>query len=116
MSQIAAFEDYKAFVNLWIETQGKPNSRGQFRRMAGHLRVHPSLLTLIFRGSRDLTPEQAADLAQYLGLSEWESEYFLVLVEKARAGRETLRGIVESRRQRLLLALPPLTLTTIQKS
>ena len=107
MSTLVAFEDYKAFVNYWVAGLGKPRSRGQFRRMAAHLRVHPSLLTLIFRGNRDLTVEQAADLTQYLGLDSWESEYFLVLGERARAGRENLRGMMETRRKRLLQALPP---------
>ncbi len=107
MGLITSFDDYKAFVNDWIAALGKGKSRGQLRRMAEHLRVHPSLLTLVFRGDRDLTLEQAADLTTYLGLGVAESEYFLVLVERSRAGKDRLRQILESRRQRLLRDLAP---------
>lgn len=93
-------DDYKQFVERWLG-QLPSGKRGQFRRMALHLRVHPTLMSQIFRGSRDLTLEQAFDLATYLKLTEVETEYFLTLVGQNRAGSERLRQFLKAKRVRM---------------
>lgn len=71
--------------------------RGEFRKIASHLSVHSTLISHIFRGAADLTLEQAVSLAKYLGLNDFECEYFLNLVQKARAGTPALRAVFERR-------------------
>jgi uncharacterized protein (TIGR02147 family) len=58
--------------------------------MAKHLRVHASLLSHVFRGPKDLTPEQACALAEFFTLGELETDYFIAMVERARAGSVNL--------------------------
>lgn len=90
-------DDYKAFVRDFIASQPR-KGRGMSRRIAEHLNIHPAMVSQIFSGSRELTPEQALDLAGFMGLSELEANCFLLLVQIERAGTHRLR---ETYRQQL---------------
>lgn len=90
------FNDYKAFVRAFV--QALPHGgRGQYRRMARAMRVHTTLLSHVFRGVKQLTPEQACALASFLELPALDSDYLLALVEHSRAGTQGLAQAVERR-------------------
>jgi len=91
--QIFDHEGYKSFVLQWVKTQPH-NGRGQYRRLALALRSSPVVVSQVFKGSRELTLEQALGTARFLGLSESETEYFLLLVQKARAGTHELATLL----------------------
>lgn len=75
-----------------------PNGgRGVIAKMAKNLRIHPTLMSLILKGKRELSMEQALDLAGYLKLSEWETEYFLLLNSLARAGTSNLKNFFQKK-------------------
>ena len=59
--------------------------------MAIHLRVHPTLLSHIVNGPKDLSAEQSLDLTQYLNLSNHAAEYFFYLVQYSKAGTKNLQ-------------------------
>lgn len=83
-------EDYKEFVRETIKTL--PNQgRGQITRMSREIGANQGLLSQVFSGPRDLTLEQACAVADFLGLSEAESQYFLGLVQLQRAGTKRLK-------------------------
>ena len=65
---IFEYNDYKLFVRNRIREMARAG-RGQYQKMALHLRVHPTLVSQIFRGVRDLTPEQASEVAVFLELN-----------------------------------------------
>lgn len=90
---ILDFDDYKAAINDWIAAQCR-GGHGQLRQMSQHLGVNSVVMSQIFRGDRDLTLEQAVGLASFIGMSEIEREYFLLLVQKARAGTNELKNIL----------------------
>ncbi|MCB0384494.1 MAG: TIGR02147 family protein, partial [Bdellovibrionales bacterium] len=83
-------DNYKAFVREFIRNQPR-KGRGLNRKIAQHLNIHPAMVSQIFSGNRDLTAEQAIDLAGFLALGELESDYFLLLVQYSRAGSHQLR-------------------------
>jgi uncharacterized protein (TIGR02147 family) len=91
-------DDYKTYVNERVRLMPE---KGQFRKIARHLGVQPSLVSQVFRGDKDLTSEQASLLATYLGLADGEADYFLTLVHLARAGNDTLRKLLGKRASRL---------------
>jgi uncharacterized protein (TIGR02147 family) len=97
---IFEFGDYKQFVRESVLAMPH-RGRGQYRRMAKHMRVHTTLLSHVFRGSKELTPEQACSLGSFLELKELESDYLLALVERNRAGSAELRIAIERRLERL---------------
>jgi uncharacterized protein (TIGR02147 family) len=87
--QVFDFEEYKPFVLQWIKAQ--PSSgRGQLSRLAEELNSSSVVMSQVFNGPRDLSSEQALGVASYLGLSELEIEYFMLLVQRARAGTAQL--------------------------
>lgn len=91
---IFQFGDYKAFVNEWIAKQPR-RGRGVFQKFAMELKVHPTLVSHIFKGSKDLTLEQAVKIHQYLRLPSLDGDYFLLLVQRARSGSEDLKRILD---------------------
>ena len=64
-------------------------------RIAAHLRVHSSMVSQILSGLKEISLEQAQELAGYLGFNGAELEYFLVLVQKERAGSKKLRDFFQ---------------------
>ncbi|MDZ4661010.1 MAG: TIGR02147 family protein [Pseudomonadota bacterium] len=93
-------KNYKDFIRTFIKKMPK-KGRGQFRRMALHLGIHPVVITQVFNGDRDLSLEQAAGLTHFFSFSSLESEYFISLVEWSRAGNESLRTLVKARLNKL---------------
>lgn len=85
-----AFDDYKAAFDARLKAMPKAG-HGQLRKIAEHLRVNSVVMSQVFRGDKHLTPEQAVDVAGYFGWSELESEYFLLLVQRERAGTQALK-------------------------
>lgn len=95
--------DYKACINQWIREQ-KRGGHGQLRQMALYLRVNSVVMSQIFRGQRDLNMEQALGVAKYVGLTEMERDFFLLLVQRARAGTHDLKQVFEQQIEALRLA------------
>jgi uncharacterized protein (TIGR02147 family) len=94
MTQIFEFREYKEYVHAWMKTQPK-NGHGKLKQMAEFIRSSPVVMTQVFRGSRELTPEQALGVARFLGLSEAETEYFLLLAHRARSGTHELTQLID---------------------
>ena len=64
---------------------------GQAKKLAQYMGVHTTLVSQALKGIKGFTPEQAALISDFLGLTDIESEYFLLLVQWDRAGNEPLR-------------------------
>lgn len=84
------FDNYRTFLIQLIKKLPK-RGHGQLVKFAKAMNVHPSIVTLVLKGKLHLTLEQATELADYLGLSSVESDYFINLVSLERAGTEKLR-------------------------
>jgi transcriptional regulator with XRE-family HTH domain len=91
---IFEFDDYKKFVDSRIKDYPS-GGRGVFKLMAEAMKVPRSTLSQVFNGERDLTFEQAIDLAGFLELSSLETDFFMALVERSRAGNPRLRSFAE---------------------
>lgn len=87
------YDDYKMFVWDWVTAQ-KNGGYGVFTRIANYLDTTSVVMSQTFRGSRELSLEQATSLAEYLRLSTTETDYFLLLVQLARAGSNGLKKIL----------------------
>jgi uncharacterized protein (TIGR02147 family) len=98
------YPSYKAYLVDWIEAQG----RGSRSRMAAALGCHTAYITQILNHDAHLSPEQAEELNRFARHSREESEFFLLLVQHARAGTRPLQSrlrdqIKAAREKRLLL-------------
>ena len=84
------FDNYKKYIVTRIEQMPK-GGRGEFKRIAEKLHMHTTMVSQIFSGSKDLNLEQACLLCDYLGLTAFETDYFLALVQLSRAGTPRLK-------------------------
>lgn len=110
---IYEFDNYKHFV---VETLKKMPKKGygQFKQIASHLSVNSVIVSQVFKGSRQLNLENALDLAEYLGLNENESEYFVLLVELERAGTHKLKRHFKNRLEKIKLRSTELSRRVVQ--
>jgi len=77
------YNDYKIWVHDRLKSLPK-EGRGQLKRIAEHLNTSPTIVTQVFNGDRELTPEQALSLADYFTLNKNESRFLILLVNYAR--------------------------------
>jgi uncharacterized protein (TIGR02147 family) len=63
--------------------------------MAAYLGTNSVIMSQVFKGDRDLNLEQAAKLAQFMGLGSTETDFFLLLVQIARSGTHDLKSILK---------------------
>lgn len=87
-------DHYKDFFLSWLKSQPK-QGHGILRQLAQVLRVHTTMITHIFRGDSHLSMEHAVKTAAFVGLDELETEYFMNLVQKDRAGDTECRRYFE---------------------
>ena len=90
MISIYNFNDVKSFVLARFEALPH-RGRGQSLKLSKHLGVHTTLVSQILKGQKSFTLEQASLTADFLELTEAETDYFLLLVQLDRAGNESLR-------------------------
>lgn len=88
------YDDYKRCVNAWVASHPK-NGYGLYSKMAEYLGTNSVIMSQVFKGDRDLNLEQAAKLAQFMGLGTNETDYFLLLVQIARSGSHELTTILK---------------------
>lgn len=93
---IFSYIDYKTYIQESLAMRPQ-KGRGELSRLAKSLGVNATLISQILKGPRDFTIEQAMAVSEYLGLTDIESEYFLLLVQKARAGTPSLRKFFDKK-------------------
>ncbi|MBI4042551.1 MAG: TIGR02147 family protein [Deltaproteobacteria bacterium] len=86
-------DDYKEYVRQRIASMPK-RGHGEWKKIAECLRIHTSMVSQIFKGEKELTLEQSCALCHYFGLNELETDYFLHLVQRERAGSAQLKQVL----------------------
>ena len=89
-SVVFDYLDYRQFLRDLIESMPK-SGWGQLTRLAEHLNTSAVLVSYVFNGSRDFSPEQALEVAEYFELSTLETDYFCLLIQYERAGTLKLK-------------------------
>ncbi len=84
MTSIYDFINYREYLQKWIEDLG-PRGYGVKGRIAAALNISSSLVSQIFKAEKTLTPDQASDLCDFMGLVETEADYFHLLLDFDRA-------------------------------
>lgn len=93
MKSVYEFRDYRQFLRSWIEDKSK-EIRGAQSRLANAAGVSSTLISRILSGEKQLSSEQATEIAEYVGLNDNETRYFILLVEIGRAGSHKLKKIL----------------------
>jgi uncharacterized protein (TIGR02147 family) len=91
---IFEFNEYKAY--LAHRVGGHRQRRGLKSLVAKTLKCQPTYVSQVLNGSADFSPEQAEVLNRFFGHSREESLFFLLLIQKNRAGTRSLKEFVQS--------------------
>ena len=84
------YTEYKPFLTAWILAQPH-KGHGSKAAMARAAACQTAYISQVVLGSAHLSAEQAEKLAHFFKFSEEETGYFILLVQKDRAGTESLR-------------------------
>ncbi len=90
MSGIFLFQDYRKYIKSTIQSMPK-EGRGFRTRMAGALNCQTAYISQVLNGSLHLNLEQGLRLSRFMAHTEEEKNYFLLLIEYARAGSKELK-------------------------
>lgn len=101
------FTDYRSYIKGKIYN-GDRARKGELSSLAQAIPCQTSYLSRVMAGDADLSLEQADCAGKHLGLSQDENSFFLLLVQYARAGTQSLkahfkRNIVSAQEERLNL-------------
>lgn len=90
--------NYRKFLNEWLKDSksGALKERMNASGLANLLRVHPTFISQVLIGKKDLSLEHALDLSKHLSLNLREKEYFLLLVQHEKAGSHDLKLFFEN--------------------
>ena len=91
MRNLLEFVNYKPYLREAIEELGK-SRKGVRSRFAEAISCRPGYVTQVLDGEADLSVDQGSLASAFLGHTEEEAEYFLLLVMRARAGTPVLRS------------------------
>lgn len=101
------YGDYKKFVIHWIE-RAVNGGRGLRKSLADAVGCQTPFITHVLSGDYHFSPEQAESCARWMGLNDKDTEYFVLLVLRQRAGTRELerhfsKQIARRKEQRLVL-------------
>lgn len=89
------FSNYRTFIREYLNKRA-PKGRGEIVKLAEFVRVHPTFVSKVLAGSKEFNMEQSFAVANFLELTTMERKYFLLLVQKDRAGTKELRDYYKS--------------------
>lgn len=99
-NNVFAFKDYKAF--LGASSGGKRQRLGIKSKLAAALRCQSTYISQVIHGQAHFSLEQAERVGRFFGFSAEEQKYFLLLVQRARAGTAELRKFFEQEIEAIL--------------
>ncbi len=82
------YRNYKEFLKAWCELPEA--GKGIRGRLSTHLRCQPSFFSQVLNGKPDLSLEQAYRASSFFKFTDEETEYFLLLVQRAKASDHDL--------------------------
>lgn len=82
---------YRAFIRSYLEKRAL-KGRGEIGKLAQFMRVHPTFVSQVLASTKDFNMEQSFAVADYLELTKTERKFFLLLVQKDRAGTKALKN------------------------
>jgi uncharacterized protein (TIGR02147 family) len=94
---VFAFDSYKSYLHEI--TQSAAAARGTISRLAEAAGCQRSYLSRVIHGEIHLTEDHAFGLSRFLRMSEDETEYFLLMLNSARAATRDYRDYLEDKRR-----------------
>ncbi|PIU00465.1 MAG: hypothetical protein COT74_05930 [Bdellovibrionales bacterium CG10_big_fil_rev_8_21_14_0_10_45_34] len=93
-SNIYEYRDYKSCLVDLLEA-GESSGRGKRKQLADFIGCQVSHISNVTSGSGHFNQEQAEAAARFFGLNNYETEFFLLLIQFERAGTAALKSFIE---------------------
>ena len=90
MKNVFEFNRYKPYLNGVLGQKGQKTGRRS--EAARHIGCQTAYLSQVLNGNAHLSLEQAYSLNEFLGHDEEQAEFFLLLIQKDRAGTPALKS------------------------
>lgn len=97
VSEVFDYRDYKVYARACLSSRGASGERGPRSRFAEAVGCQTAYVSRILDGEAHLSLEQAEKANQFFGHSDEQSEFFYLLLQKARAGSPGLRAFFQSK-------------------
>jgi uncharacterized protein (TIGR02147 family) len=98
---IFEFKDYRKFLISWLlleKKQGRLNASS----LAEKIRVHPTFISQVLKGNKDLSSEQWISVCELMNLTEIETDYLHFLLHLNRAGTKEARAFYQRKLDEIL--------------
>lgn len=89
--------DYRKYLNDELEKRMAKNPSYSLRAFAKHLGITPQMLSFVMNKKKNISMEMAAQIAERLDLDPTQANYFLNMVELAKAKNPVSRKLIEAR-------------------
>jgi uncharacterized protein (TIGR02147 family) len=89
-------KNYRDFLEGFIKSQPR-SGHGYKLKIATALKVHPTFVTQVLKYRKTFSKEQAYAVAEFIGMTDLEKDYFLTMVEWDRAGTTSLKKFIEAK-------------------
>jgi uncharacterized protein (TIGR02147 family) len=99
MKQVFEFRSYKPYLSGLLGQKGQKTGRRS--EAARHMGCQTAYLSQVLNGDAHLSLEQAFSMNEFLGHDEEQGEFFLLLVQKERAGTSDLKKYFTEKLEKL---------------
>lgn len=98
---IFTYNDYRKILADWLQLEKKQH-RLNASMLAERIRVHPTFISQVFKGNKDLSSEQWLEICELMNLSEIEGDYLHFLLLMNRAGTKKTRTFYQKKMDEIL--------------
>lgn len=93
---------YRDIVNGFLGIVNERRPRGAIKALSEALECHSTFIALVLKGNADFSLEQAMKVCEHYRLSTQETEFFICLLQRDRAGTLPLKGFFQKQLNQLL--------------
>jgi uncharacterized protein (TIGR02147 family) len=106
--EIFEYDSYKKYLNEWLDDPSLGGGRGSRTRLSKAIGCQTAYAAQVLKGAAHFSLEQAEAINDFLGHSDEQGNFLLLLIQRERAGSKNLRvrfdrQIKSIRENRLLL-------------
>lgn len=86
LPNVFEYSEYRLYIQDWLSYSKQINGPNM-TKLAQVVQVHPTFLSHVLSGTKDLSLEQAALISQHFSHSRLEQEYFFIILQLNQIGR-----------------------------
>jgi len=98
---IFTYKNYRQFLSDWLLLEKKQH-RMNASLLAEKIRVHPTFVSQVLKGNKDLSSEQWLSICEIMNLTEIENDYLHFLLLQNRAGTKETRTFYQKKLDEIL--------------